>query len=277
MTVIAPHTATEAPYADVVDLVRYPIHDLGSAAGQALLARCRAELARDGVCSLPGFVRPDAVTAMVALAAALADTAWGSDRTHTVYFTAPDTTHGPDHPLAAQVRSAKHGIAYDHLPADAPLRRLYEHDDLTRFVADVLGKDELYRSADPLDALQVTTMAEGEELGWHFDNSEFSVTVMYQQAQSGGDFDYCPGLRSETDENHDGVRAALDEEPSVRVRLDSSPGALAIFRGHHALHRVTPVRGATARVNSVLTYGERPDMRLSDLTSTIFYGRKSPR
>ncbi|MFN8079405.1 MAG: hypothetical protein U0Q19_07555 [Kineosporiaceae bacterium] len=269
--------AIRVPYADVVDLEQYPIHDLTSDAGQVLLTRCRTALLADGVCSLPGFVRAEAVAAMIRLARELADRAWGSQSEHTVYFEPPDATVAAEDPRARLVRSAKHGLAYDQLPPEAPIRRLYEHDDLTRFIAGVLGKDELYRSADPLDAVQVTTMSEGEELGWHFDRSEFSVTVMYQQAERGGDFDYCPGLRSETEPNLAAVQAALDDDPSRRVRLASSPGALAIFRGHHALHRVTPVAGPRPRINSVLTYGEIPDMRLNDLTSMIFYGRTSPR
>ena len=65
------------------------------------------------------------------------------------------------------------------------LRRLYESDDLTAFIAAVLRKRVLYRSADPLDALEIAIFGDGDELGWHFDNSEFSVTVMYQQAEAG--------------------------------------------------------------------------------------------
>ena len=270
-------TATLAPYADVVDLDRYPIHDLDSAAGQAFLADCRAQLAEKGVCSLPGFIRPDAVAAMVAVATEHAADAHSSLTSHNVYFTTPDETVPETHPLRRQVRSAKHGLAYDLMPADAPVRRLYEHDDLTRFIAAVLSRDVLYRSADPLDAFQVTTYNTGDELGWHFDNSEFSVTVMYQQSEKGGDFDYVPGTRDEEHANYDKVEAAMNEDPSLLVRLESSPGAMAIFRGHHALHRVSPIEGPTPRINSVLTYGERPDMRLSDLTSMLFYGRTSPR
>ena len=53
------------------------------------------------------------------------------------------------------------------------------------------------------------------------------------------------------------------------------PAELAFFHGANALHKVSPVRGSTPRINSVLTYGERPDMRLNDLTSQLFYGRTS--
>ncbi|HET7304897.1 MAG TPA: hypothetical protein VFJ12_10165 [Segeticoccus sp.] len=275
MTQTADETRRLPDYADVVDLERYPIHELDTERGRAFVTACKSELDATGVCNLEGFVRPAAVARMVELAGELADRAWPTDRTHTIYFRAPDETVPVGHPLRRQVRSAKHGIAYDQIPADAPVRRLYESDDLTAFIAAVLGKEKLHRSADPLDAFQVTTFHPGEELGWHFDNSEFSMTVMYQPAESGGEFVYAPGLRSEGDENHAGVQEVLGGEESGLKVLPSSPGSLAFFRGEHALHRVTPVEGSTPRVNSVLTYGERPDMRLSDLTSELFYGRTS--
>jgi hypothetical protein len=262
-------------YADVVDLDAYPIHDLDSAAGQALVRRCRAELAESGASNLPGFLTPTAVTQMVACAERLADSAWRSDQTHTVYFEPVDPEVPAEHPRARTVRSAKRGIAYDHIPADAPLRRLYESDDMTRFVAAALGKPRLYRGADPLDALQMTAFHAGEELGWHFDRSEFSVTVMYQLPDAGGEFEYVPNLRSDGDANDDGVQQVLDGDAAGVAVLAAAPGTLALFHGHNALHRVTPVEGGTPRINSVLTYGEVPDMRLNDLTSLLFYGRTS--
>jgi hypothetical protein len=262
-------------YADVVDLDRYPIHALGSAEGRALVGACRADLRACGVCSLPGFVTPEAIASMVSLATRMAARAWASDQTHTVYFEAVDPRLDARHPGARQVRSAKHGLAYDHIPRRAPLRRLYETDDLTAFVAAVLGQARLHRSADPLDAFQITTFDDGDELGWHFDRSEFSVTVLYQPSGEGGDFDYVPGLRSDEDPNFAAVGRVLDGDESAVIRLQSSPGTLALFHGRHALHRVTPVRGGPPRINSVLTYSERPDMRLNDLTSRLFYGRTS--
>ncbi len=262
-------------YADVVDVDRYPIHDLASERGSALIARCRSMLDADGACHLPDFITPVAVDAMVQLANQLTGTAWKSDQNHTVYFEPVATGHPPEHPRARTVRSAKRGIAFDHIPEQAPLRRLYESDDLTRFMAAVLGKPVLHRSADALDALQITRFEPGDELGWHFDRSEFSVTVMYQQAESGGDFVYVPGLRSDDDPNYAGVQQVVDGDTSRLKVLPSAPGTLAFFHGHDALHRVTPVAGGTARLNSVLTYGGLPDMRRNDLTSTLFYGRTS--
>ena len=129
------------------------------------------------------------------------------------------------------------------------------------------------RSADPLDALEIAIFGDGDELGWHFDNSEFSVTVMYQQPEAGGHFDYYPRLRDEHDENYTGVQEILHGGSDGVVRLPASPGTLAVFRGQHALHRVTPVSGPRPRINSVLTYGEHPGMKLNELTQKLFYGR----
>mgnify|MGYP000852745479 FL=1 len=264
--------ASDPAYADVVDTHRYPIHDLTNSATRALITDCQRQLDETGVAVLHDFLRPAAIAAMVDLALELAPRAHKSDQTHNVWFTTPD----PSDPHDVQVRSSKHGIAYDLIPADAPVRRLYESDDLTRFIAAVLDKPVLHRGADPLDAMQMTIFGQGDELGWHFDNSEFSITLMYQPADEGGDFVYWPRLRSETSEDRAAVcRVATGEDTSGLRELPNKPGTLAFFRGQHALHRVTPITSEKPRINTVLTYGERPDMRLSDLTSQIFYGRTS--
>jgi hypothetical protein len=264
---------TTCTYEDVVDLRRYPISEPGRAEYRTLVQSCRDQLRDHGVAQLAGFLTPAAVGEMIAESGRLADRAWVSNQSHTVYFRPPDDSAGPDHPRALMQHSAKKAIAYDLIPSGAPMRRLYESDDMTAFIAAVLGKPVLYRSADPFDALQIAVFEDGDELGWHFDNSEFSVTVMYTEAEEGGHFDYCPGLRDSRDENYPSVRKVLLGDPGAVVRLPTSPGTLAVFRGQHALHRVTPVSGPRPRINSVLTYGERPDMKLSPLTQELFYGR----
>jgi hypothetical protein len=270
-------TATDRPqaprYDDAVDLDRYPVNDPASPAYRDLVQACRDQLADRGVAQLAGFLTPVAVSQMLALADRLAGQAWASDQAHTVYFEPTDQSGGPDHPRALLQHSAKKAIAYDQIPASAPIRRLYESDDLTGFIAAVLGKPVLYRSADPLDALEIAIFGDGDELGWHFDNSEFSVTVMYQRSETGGHFDYYPRLRDEHDQNYPGVQQILHGGTAGVIRLPGPPGTLAVFRGQHALHRVTPVGGPRPRINSVLTYGEHPGMKLNELTQKLFYGR----
>lgn len=265
---------TTTTLADVVDLDRYPIEDLDSPRGQDFLARCRADLADNGVCRLEGFMRPSAVATMVEIADRSAEHAFRSSTRHNVYFTPPTPSDAPDQddPHAALQRSAKQTIPYDRIPADSPVRRIHASDTMCRFLALVLDKETLHRSADPQDAVMIATFHEGDELGWHFDNSDFAVTLMYRESESGGAYEYVPALRSAEHENVEGVREVLRGDASGVVTMPNPPGTLSVFQGRYALHRVTPVTGSTSRVNSVLGYGEQADMRLDDLTRELFYG-----
>lgn len=262
---------------DVIDLDRYPIDRPESTEAASLIAACRRQLAADGVCSLPGFLRSDAIATTIDTGDRLRPGAWHADQTHNVYFTDlgdPDleTLH-EDHPRRRRIRSSQWAVAYDLLPGDLPLRILYESDELLRFLERVLDQPVLYRSVDPLDACEISFFHPGDELGWHFDNSEFSVTVMLREPDAGGDFEYFPSIRSPDDERYDDVRAAIDGS-ATSVTLSTGPGTLAIFQGRHALHRVSPVLGDTSRMNAVLTFGAEPDMCLSPLTQELFYGRR---
>ena len=134
-------------YDDVVDLSRYPINDPADPAYRALVQAGQDQLRDQGVAQLTGFLTLAAVGQMLTLASQLAAQAWASDQAHTVYFEPADDSAGPDHPRALLQHSAKQAIAYDQIPADAAIRRLYESDDLTVFIAAVLGKRVLYTAA----------------------------------------------------------------------------------------------------------------------------------
>jgi 2OG-Fe(II) oxygenase superfamily len=255
-----------------VNLERYPLDRLESPAGQALVVRCQADMAARGVSQLPGFLTSSAVEGILATAHQLSSHGWASESTHNVYFT-PLAEAARHSAASLPQRSAKRAIAYDLLPADLPLRVVYESEALTEFVRRVLDKPALYRSADPLDALEIAEFKPGEELGWHFDNSEFSITLMLQMPDAGGEFQFIRALRSDDDANEQGVLDVLNGDHGASETLATAPGTLALFHGRHAMHRVTPVQEGRSRINAVLTYGEQPDMTLSPLTQKLFYGR----
>jgi hypothetical protein len=259
--------------ADLIDLERYPVHDLSSDGGCELVASCRASLNSTGACRLDGFVTVQAVERMTGEAGQLVDQAYRQDDVHNVYFEDIDPSLPDDDPRRLLQHSSQAAIAWDLTPADAVVRRLYEWDGLTEFIAAALEKDRLFKSADPLGACNITTYREGDELGWHFDRSEFSVTLMMQKAEEGGDFEYVPNLRSGQEENYPGVRRLLLGDRTEVIAMPSEPGTLAFFRGRHSIHRVTPVKGNRLRINAVLTYAENPNYKLNDYTQRLFYGR----
>jgi hypothetical protein len=260
--------------AEIIDFDRYPVTAPGGSGrfGSRIAGQCRAELAEDGACQLDGFMRPVAVRAVLEEAETLSGKAFRTDAAHNVYFTELTAGVPEDDPRGMSLHSAKRALGFKYCSASSPLRALYEWDGLVTFLKDVLELPELYRDADPMGACSVMFYDEGDELGWHFDNSEFAVTLMLQECLKGGVFEYVPGVRAADDENFAAVRAVL-EGSRERVRtLHAEPGTLTLFRGRYSLHRVTPVRGSTSRVNAVLAYASTAGHRLSPLNRRLFYG-----
>jgi hypothetical protein len=257
--------------AEIIDFRKYPVGELAGPGGR-VVEQCRAELAEDGACQLDGFMRPAAIQAVLDEATSLSGRAFRTDATHNVYFTEVTAGLGEEDPRGVTLHSAKWALGYRYCSASSPLRILYEWDGLVTFFKDVLGLPVLYRDADPMGACSVMFHDEGDQLGWHFDNSEFAVTLMLQDCAEGGEFEYVPGIRTADDENFPAVRAVLAGAREPVRSLHAEPGTLTLFRGRHSLHRVTPVRGATGRVNAVLAYASTAGHRLSPLNRRLFYG-----
>ncbi len=89
-----------------------------------------------------------------------------------------------------------------------------------RLVEDVLDRGPIYRYADPFGALNLAVMAEGDELQWHFDQTDFVVSLAVQAADAGGDFEVVP-------EDPVGIRRALR-------RGRGRPGRRPVRSGHPA-------------------------------------------
>jgi hypothetical protein len=64
----------------------------------------------------------------------------------------------------------------------------------------------------------------------------------------------------------------LDGEVPVKT-LAMEVGALVLFCGRNAMHRVTPVQGQRTRMLAVLAYNTEPDISLSESALMTFYGR----
>ena len=262
------------PLREIVDLGRYPIDRLGEPAGDGIVERAREALRSVGACDLPGFLRPQAVDAAAASALSVRDRAYRTEQTHDIEFSGlPVASLAAGDPRRTRIRSGKEGTALDDIPASSPVRALYESDAMLAFVGAALEVEPIFRSEDPLGALNYMYYAPGDELGWHFDGADFVVTLLLQAPEAGGVFEFAPMLRSADDRNDDGVRALLAGERAAIRTMSGEPGTLALFRGHWSPHRVTPVEGARMRVNAVLSYARAPGHRLGEETYRLFYGR----
>ncbi len=250
-----------------IDRERYPIDRLDRPEGKALIERMRATLAAEGSCCLPGFLKPEVADAMAKEMEGLAPHA-NSGRTEiSPYEFDPDVDavavadrYPEGHPRRRMVRRRFSVLAYKHIPEKALIRRLYWWDAMPQLLAGILGLPKIYRFEDEYQAINVLYMGEGGEQQWHFDSNDFSITLLLQQAEQGGEFKYAPNIRRSGDENYEGVARLLDgDETSAQVvTVPLTAGTLMIFRGKYSIHRATPVRGPRQRIQTVLCFDVDP-------------------
>jgi hypothetical protein len=262
------------PIATTIDLDRYPVHDLASPRAKALIADCRAQLAASGSCVLAGFLTGAAVAAMAVEASTLAPLAHRTPNSRsTAYLEAPDESYPEGHPKRRLQRTAVGAVAYDLFPPDSLIRRLYEWNGLLAFFELALSKPRLWRYADPLGALNLAVMDNGEELLWHFDQTDFVVSLLLQSSSRGGRFEYVPNIRSATEPNFARLHRVLEGDRAGVIALELAPGTLALFEGRNSIHRVSPIEGDRPRLIALFGYDTKPGTVSSDLLKLRRYGR----
>lgn len=266
------------PLHDLVDLGRYPIDRPKSAAYWRMIDDLRRDLDRDGCAVLPSFVHARGVEALREEADAVADRAHRSFNRTNVYFSREDDSLPADHPARQFFDRSNAFVPGDNFGPKGPLRRIYAYPGFMPFIRSALNEpaDRFFRYDDPLADVIVNVVEEGSGFPWHFDTNNFTVTLAIQNGASGGDFEYVPGLRSPETENFAGVAKVLSgDRRGVRV-LRLRPGDLQIFRGRYALHRVTPVKGATRRYVGIFSFAETEGMCGGVERTRQLYGRVLP-
>ena len=259
---------TGDPALDLIDTRR---HDL---ADPALRAACLPQFRAEGICILPGFLRPEAVEALVLESDRLAPLAHRSATRATVHLAGADPSLPADDLRAIALDSSVEVVGYDLFPADSSLRALYESDTLLEFIGACLGVEELHRYADPFGALNLAIMRDGDRLGWHFDMTDFVVSIAIQSSVDGGEFENAARIRSAEDPNTAGIHSVLDGTDPDLVRIEPmTPGTLMIFNGRWSLHRVDPIVGEVPRYVALLAYDTRPGTDSTDTLKLARYGR----
>lgn len=253
----------------LVDLERYPLTSLSSEPGLAFVDKCRTAFGRDGLCELPGFVSEQGLKSLSQETAAVADHAWLCSSTHNAWLGDPQSAQ--PNTVQARAETTRVGsVPFDRIGTD--LKSLYAWQPLSDFLKAVLGKDVLYRLADPLGACSVNVFDDAGVHGWHFDEAEFTITLMLQSPERGGAFEYVPQIRGKPDEEAK-VSRILDGDRTGVNELPFTPGTLLIFAGRETIHRVTDVSGEVPRLVAVLCYADAPDTKNSADVQRLFWGR----
>ncbi|QGG80411.1 hypothetical protein GH975_07430 [Litorivicinus lipolyticus] len=258
---------------DIVDLQRYPIDRLDSADGQHMLADARRGLDSVGCCCLPNFVKPEALALMKAEIEAGYEQIFWSENSHNPYFSKDQPELAADHPRRHFERRTSGFFNADLIAASSPMTTLYDSELMRRFVGESLRDTHIYCWADPLGRNPYGVMKPGDYFPWHFDGNAYTVSILVQEADAGGVFEYAPDLRAPDNEHYPAVAEVLAGSRERVQQLALKEGDLQIFKGRYSMHRVTAVSGSRNRYIALPTYTRDPDTVNNVERSRQIYGR----
>jgi hypothetical protein len=254
--------------ASILNTKSHPIDDL------EYRSKCKSMLDQDGVLVLKNFLLSDSIRSILEEAIQQERLAYYCVNEHNVYLEPFDDNYHKSHPRNRTVVSSKGCITDDQVPKGSALRALYDSKDFKEFLCSVLNEESLYKYDDNLSSINIHYAKTGQELGWHFDNSSFAITLLIQKPEAGGEFEYIRDFRNSknNDNNYDQVLDLISGQCKPK-KLAMENGSLVLFRGKDAIHRVTPTVGDRTRILSVLAYNSKPNVKLSETARMTFFGK----
>ena len=261
----------------IVDLKKYPIHDLNSPIIKNLIKKCKDELEKNSCSTIPNFILSKSLKIMNSELEKQLDEVYMSKESINAYLYAKDdSTLSKDHPKRIFMNRYNGYLNSDCFPENSEMKYLYETEELLKFVSACLGVSPIYRWADPLACHAYNVMKPDGILPWHFDSCEFTLSLMIQKPEKGGVFEYCPNIRAPGNENFEEVKKVLEGDRSRVRQLNLEPGDLQIFKGRFTLHRVTKVEGQKSRYMCIPAYVLDPYRVNTPEHSKAIYGKVLP-
>lgn len=227
----------------------------------------------EGILVIEHFFKGPLLQAMIEEANCLASDAFYKPVSGNAYLQPANPDLPTDHALNLNETTTVGVVAYDQFPQDSLIRAVYSDPDFHDLIARILNRGPLYRYDCELGALNLAVMRPGDYLRWHFDQSDFVVSIPLQPAEQGGIYQYVKNLKNEDEPNYEGVKAVIRGQGSPVQALETPPGSLIFFEGRHTLHRVTTIEGERSRLVALLGYADRPGIKSDAYLRQIRYGR----
>ena len=261
----------------IVDLKKYPIHELNSPIIENLVKKCKEELEQYSCSTIPNFILPKSLKVMNSeLEEQLDEVYMSKDSINPYLYSKDDPSLQKDHPKRTFMNRYNGYLNSDCFPQDSEMKFLYETEELLKFVSACLGVSPIFRWADPLACHAYNVMKPDGVLPWHFDSCEFTLSLMIQKPEKGGIFEYCPNIREPRNENFEEVQKVIAGDRTRVRQLKLEPGDLQIFKGRFTLHRVTKVEGQKSRYMCIPAYVLDPWRVNTPEHSKAIYGKVLP-
>ncbi len=258
----------------LINYSSYPIDDINNEKRQNVIDQIRTELADDSCAVIRNFFSKEGLQALLTEAdERKAETYYSPIKLCNVYLNEGNPESPEDHPINIFIPRTNGFITSDRFSDKTQSHQLYYWEPLKQFLRECLGKDELHIYEDPVSNMVVNVGKPGQEFNWHFDTNEFTITMLLQPAESGGHFEYVPGLRSAKNECYDDVGKVLNGDRNRVKRLELNAGDLQFFLGRFSLHQVTENTGDGDRLLLIMSFSERAGMVGSMARVKSLYGK----
>jgi len=175
-----------------------------------------------------------------------------------------------------EVKSYKGCVPHDMIPKKSLLNHIYYSIEFKKFITKILNINNIYPYKDNLSSINYNYYQKNQQLGWHFDNASFAITLMISSPISGGAFQYFNKGRDFKKNFIDKklIKNVIEGKEKIK-QLEVKPGTLILFYDKNYLHRVTPIKSVKGRVLVTLNYNLKKNIELSENARRIFFGRKS--
>ena len=253
----------------IVNLEKHPINSVNT-----YVSNCYKKLNNEYVLQLDDFLTPKALKNIEIEAKKLKNKAYYCSQFHTILLNKKNKNLDDNDPCNIEVKSDKGCVPHDMIPENSYLNILYKSKEFKNFIKCVLGLENIYPYKDSLASINYNYYEQYQQLGWHFDNASFAITLMISSPDAGGIFQYYTEGR-DCEKNYINkklIKKVLDEKIKIN-ELNVKPGTLILFYGKNYLHRVTPVKSIKGRILVTLNYNLENGIELSDNAKKTFFGR----
>ena len=253
----------------IVNLDLHPINK-----SNQYIKLCKNKLINNSVLQLDNFLLAKSLKIIQNEAKHLHSKAFYCSQNHTVLLVKKNNDLDKNDPINIEVKSDKGCVPHDLIPKNSHLRKLYNSNDFIKFIEKVLMLKKVYPYKDTLSSINYNYYEKHQQLGWHFDNASFAITLMIQSPDSGGVFQYINKGRDFEKKyiNKKLIKSVLNENYPIN-ELSVQPGSLILFYGRNYLHRVTPVTSNRRRILVTLNYNLEKDIMLTENARLTFFGR----
>ena len=254
---------------EIVNLNNHPIIQ-----SQEYIKDCNTKLMDDSILQLDDFLTKKALLNIQKEAINLKKNAFYCSQKHTILLNKKKSKIPNNDPCNIEVISDKGCVPHDLIPKNSFLNILYKSKEFKNFIIKILEIKRIYPYSDNLSSINYNYYEKKQQLGWHFDNASFAITLMIQSPDSGGVFQYTNKGR-DYENNYIDKKYILDiiKGKNKVEKLNVKPGTLILFYGRNYLHRVTPVKSNKPRILVTLNYNLEKGIKLSENARRTFFGR----